>query len=279
MRADRTYHRLMAIWGVAVLVFLFLPIIVITIHSFNGGRLLVAFDHFSLEPFTAIVRKAEIRNTVIVSLSTAAVAALTAATLGTLAGIAVARRPGKWTAWFVATLVLVAVTPEIVDGVALLPWLETLKIDAGLAIFANGTLRLVIGHSLFAIVVVTFIVRSRLTGIDARLEEAAADLYAPPMRTFWKITVPLVMPAVLSGTLLAFTLSLDNTVVSSFVFVPGSTPWPVYVLSAVRSGLRPEIAAVSTIMFLLTLLALGLVALVLRRTGDSTAEVARTLVG
>jgi ABC-type spermidine/putrescine transport system permease subunit II len=129
------------------------------------------------------------------------------------------------------------------------------------------------------VAVVSYIVRARLVGLPANLEEASADLYAPPLRTFRKITLPLAMPAVLAGLLLSFTFSLDNTIVSSFVQVSGATPWPVYVLSALRGGLRPEIAAVSTIMLVLTLVALAVVALVLRRAGDSSTEIARTIAG
>ena len=113
--------------------------------------------------------------------------------------------------------------------------------------------------------------------MDAQLEEASADLYAKPLTTFRRVTLALAMPAVLAGFLLAFTLSLDNTVVAAFVQVSGTTPWPVYVLSALRTGLRPEIAAVSTIMLLLTLVALALVALVLKRAGDSATQIARTM--
>jgi len=111
------------------------------------------------------------------------------------------------------------------------------------------------------------------------LEEAGADLYAPPARRFRQITLPLMMPAVLAGGLLAFSLSLDNTIISTFVSVAGASPWPVYVFSALRAVLRPEIAAVSTLMLLLTLFALGMVALVLKRSGDSAEDVARTLAG
>jgi len=216
---------------------------------------------------------------VMVSLRTGLIAALLASLLGTLAGIAMARRPGRWTWWFLGLLLLVSVTPEIVDAIALLPWLVFLGQDLGMTLFSDGTVRLVIGHSLFSIAIVSYIVRARLIGQDARLEEASADLYATPMRTFWKVTLPLAMPAVLAGFLLSFTLSLDNTIVSAFVQVSGTTPWPVYVLSSLRSGLRPEIAAVSTVMLVLTLLALALVALVLKRAGDSATEIARTMAG
>ncbi|QMU95955.1 ABC transporter permease [Microbacterium esteraromaticum] len=278
-RGTAVGDRLLGIWSMAVYAFLFLPIVVIIIASFNSGRLLVAWDGFSFAPFAALVEKPVIRDAVMVSLRTGLIAALFAAVLGTLAGIAMARRPGKWVWWFLGLLLLVSVTPEIVDAVALLPWLVFLGQDLGLSMFNDGTVRLVVGHSLFSIAIVSYIVRARLVGLDARLEEASADLYAPPVRTFLRVTLPLAMPAVLAGFLLSFTLSLDNTVVSAFVQVSGTTPWPVYVLSSLRSGLRPEIAAVSTVMLLLTLVSLALVAYVLKRAGDSTTEIARTMAG
>jgi ABC-type spermidine/putrescine transport system permease subunit II len=269
----------LAVWGVLVFVFLFAPIAVIILSSFNGGRLLVAWDGFSFAPFLAIVAKPAVQSAVLVSIQTGLIAAVFATLLGTLAGIAMARHPGKWVLWFLGLLLLVSVTPEIVDAVALLPWLVFLGQDLGLSMFSNGIVRLVVGHSLFAIAVVSFIVRARLVGLDAQLEEASGDLYAKPFTTFRRITLPLAMPAVLAGFLLSFTLSLDNTVIAAFVQVSGTTPWPVYVLSALRSGLRPEIAAVSTIMLVLTLVALAVVALVLKRAGDSATQIARTLGG
>ncbi|HEY8590085.1 MAG TPA: ABC transporter permease subunit, partial [Naasia sp.] len=152
-----------------------------------------------------------------------------------------------------------------------------------LTIFNIGVVRLIVAHSLFSCAVVTFIVRARMAGLSASLEEAAADLGAPPVRRFLDITFPLMRPAVISGALLAFTLSLDNTVISSFVSVAGSTPWPVYVFASLRSSLRPEIAAVSTLMLLLTLVALALVAVVLMRarksSGGEAPGLAQTLAG
>ncbi len=271
--------RLFAIWGVIVLLFLFAPIIVILVYSFNTGRLLIAFDGFGIDPFLTILNKPAIQNAVWVSIRSGVLSALFATAIGTLAGVAMARRPGKWVGWFLVVLVLVTVTPEIVDAVSLLPWVVFLGQDLGLTIFNDGIFRLVVGNSLFSIAVVSYIVRARLVGISESLEEASADLYAPPLRTFWRITLPLAMPAVLAGGLLSFTLSLDNTIISSFVSVSGTTPWPVYVLSAVRSGLRPEIASVSTLMLIVTLLSLVLVAWVLKRSGDSATEIARTMAG
>lgn len=271
--------RMFTIWGIIILLFLFAPILVIIVYSFNTGRLLISFDSFGFDPFLSILNKPAIQNAVWVSIRSGLLSALFATTIGTLAGVAMARRPGKWVFWFLGLLVLVTVTPEIVDAVSLLPWVVFLGQDLGLTIFNDGIFRLVVGNSLFSIAVVSYIVRARLIGISASLEEASADLYAPPFRTFRRITLPLAMPAVLAGGLLSFTLSLDNTIIASFVSVSGSTPWPVYVLGVVRSGMKPEIASVSTLMLLLTLFSLALVAWILKRSGDSATDIARTMAG
>lgn len=279
-RAHRSWSDIaFGVWGFLVLLFLFLPIIVIVIYSFNTGRLLVSWDGFGFDAFRTILEKPAIQNAVRVSLITAFISAIISTVLGTLAGIAMARYPGKWVWWFLGLLLMVSVTPEIVDAIALLPWFVYLGQDLGVGMFNDGIVRLSVGSSLFATAVVSYIVRARLVGQDANLEEASSDLYAKPVTTFRRVTLALAMPAVLAGFLLAFTLSLDNTIVAAFVQVSGTTPWPVYVLSAVRSGLRPEIAAVSTIMLLLTLVALALVAVVLKRAGDSATQIARTMAG
>lgn len=272
-------NRVLLTWSVLVYAFLFLPILVIVIYSFSTGRLLIIFDEPGFASYAALLEKPVLSGAVLVSLQVSAIGSIFAAALGTLAGIALARRPGRWAAWFIGFLLLVAVTPEIVDAVALLPWLVFLGSDLGLPLFDNGIVRLIIGSSLFSIAVVTYIVRARLVGMPENLEEASADLYATPARTFRKVTLPLAMPAILAGLLLSFTFALDDTIVASFVAVSGSTPWPVYVLSALRSGLRPEIAAVSTLMLVLTLLSLLIVALVLKRAGDSATDIARTMGG
>ena len=272
-------ERLLGIWAVLVYIFLFIPIVIIFIYSFNTGRLLVSFQEFGLDSFTAILHKKTLSNAVAVSLQVGVISAIVATALGSLAGIALARKPGKWAGVFIVFLLLVAVTPEIVDAVALLPWFVFLGQDLGLSIFNNGIVRLVVSHSIFSMAVVTYSVRARLVGVPANLEEASADLYATPFQTFRKVTLPLAMPAILAGLLLSFTFSLDDAVIANFVQVSGSTPWPVYILSALKSGLRPEVAAVSTLLLALTLVALAVVALVLKRSGDSAVDIAKTVTG
>jgi putrescine transport system permease protein len=276
-RPDWT-NRLLVLWGILVFIFLFAPIAVILVFSFNTGRLLVDWNGFGFDGYQAFFDNPAPKNAVKVSVIVGIFSAIVATFLGSLAGVALARRPGKWSAGFLFFIALVLVTPEIVDAVALLPWFVTLG-DWGLTLFDSGWVRLIVSHSLFSTAVVALIVRARMAGIDETLEEAAGDLYAPPVRRFTQITLPLMMPAVLAGALLSFTLSLDNTIISSFVAVQGVTPWPVYVFGSVKSSLRPEIAAVSTLMFLLTLVAIGSVALVLRRGGDSSSDITRTMTG
>jgi ABC-type spermidine/putrescine transport system permease subunit II len=268
-------------WGVLVFGFLFLPIVLIVIYSFNDGRALVVWREFGFGSYSDAMANRTIRNAIFTSIRAAGGAAVISTIVGSLAGIALARRPGKWTIGFLAFVFLVLVTPEIVDAISLLIWYVFVGGPFGPSnqIFNYGLLRLFFGHAIFSTAVVTLIVRARLAGLDESLEEASADLYASPPQTFRNITLPLMMPAVLAGALLAFSLSLDNTIISSFVSTANASPWPVYVFSSLRSVLRPEIAAMSTLVLLLTLFALAMVALVLRRSGASGEETAAMIAG
>ncbi len=281
-RRPQLGNTLLTIWGLLGLAFLFLPVTVIVVYSFNDGRQLQSWQGFGFDAYVNAASNPAIVSAVQVSLGVAAGCAAVSAILGSLAGVALARYAGRWAVWLTALLGLVMVTPEIVNAISLLPWFVDLGTTWRLSVFNLGIVRLVIAHSLFAAAVVTFIVRARMAGMNESLEEAAADLGAPPVRRFLDVTFPLIRPAVISGALLSFTLSLDNTVLSSFVSVAGSTPWPVYVFSSLRSTLRPDIAAVSTAMLLLTLVVLGVMALILgraaRRTGQKT-DLAASLMG
>jgi len=269
------------VWGILVYAFLFLPILVIVAYSFNNGRAMLVWTGIGLDGYRTGITDPTIQDAVKTSIVAATGTALIATVLGSFAGIALARRKGKWTVLFLALVFLILVTPEIVDAIALLIWYVRIGgpfgPNAKIPAVSYGMLRLWAGHSLFATAVVTLIVRARLQGLDETLEEAAADLYAPPARRFRQITLPLMFPAVLAGALLAFALSLDDTIISSFVSVAGASPWPVYVFSAVRNVLRPEIASVSTLLLMLTLIAIATVALVLRRGGQSGEDVAKTM--
>ncbi len=281
-RRDLT-NLALRLWGVLVFVFLFLPILMIVIYSFNNGRALLVWNGFGFDGFHTGLTNPTITNAIKTSVAAAAGTAFISTILGSFAGIALARRKGKWTPLFMGLVFLILVTPEIVNAIALLIWYVRIGgpfgPDTAIPAISYGMLRLWVGHSLFSTAVVTLIVRARLEGLEESLEEAAADLYATPTKRFREITLPLMMPAVLAGALLSFSFSLDDTIISSFVSVAGASPWPVYVFSSIRAVLRPEVASISTLLLLLTLIAIACVAIVLRKSGQSTEEVAGTMTG
>lgn len=263
---------LLRLWGLVVFVFLFAPIAVIVVYSFNSGRVLAHWEGFGFQAYIQAINNTIIKHSVVVSLEVALCSALLSTLLGTLGGIALALRKRGWAVALSTLLALTMITPEIVDGIAFLPWFVTLGVDVGITPLNNGLLRLTLAHTMFSLAVVTFIVRARMAGVDRRLNEAAADLGAHPWQVFRDITLPIAAPGIVAGALMAFTLSLDNTILSSFVQQPGYTPWPVYIFAAVKVALRPEVAAMSTVMLILTLIAIALVGFVLRRAGTSMID-------
>jgi ABC-type spermidine/putrescine transport system permease subunit I len=272
----------LAIWSVLVYGFLFLPILYIVIYSFNAGSaLLGGWAGWSTQWYPEFWSNEQLTSSIKHSLTAAIGSTILAVVIGGLAGVALARRPGRWRAPFLAIVFLVLVTPEIVDAIGYLIWFVRLggPFASPVGPFSNGFVRMWVSHSVFSSAVVALIVRARLAGLDESLEEAAADLGAPPARAFRQITLPLMAPALLAGGLLSFTFSLDNTIVSTFVGTAGSSTFPMYRFSKVRSVLHPDVAAASTVLLGVTLVALGLVAFVLRRSGDSSSDVAATLTG
>ena len=203
-----------------------------------------------------------------------------AVSIGGLCGVALARHPGKWAAVMMALLFLILVTPEIMDAIALAGWMQRVGGPLTSDTFGVpfGMLRLWIGQSLYASAVVTLIVRARLAGIDASLEEAAADLGAPPGRAFRQVTLPIISPALIAGGLLSFTLCLDNTVISSLISGASST-FPVALISATKSEIKPFWGVGSVVLFVMTMALLAFVARVLKKSGDSSSDIAATLGG
>ena len=264
----------LAAWTVAVIVFLFLPIAYIVVYSFNDNRALFQWSTASTRWYSEMFDNRQLIDAVKNSFWAALGSTLIAMVLGTFAGIALARRPGRWTVGFMLLVLLILTTPEIVDAIGLRLWYTRLG-----GPFDSWFTPIWVGQSIFSSAVVTLIVRARMSGVDEALEQAAQDLYASPRRAFLQITLPLVAPAILAGGLLAFTLSLDNVVVTQFVSSPGTTTFPVYVFGTIRTVVKPDIAAMSTVLLGITLVALAIVALVLRRAGDSSTEIAATFTG
>lgn len=204
-----------------------------------------------------------------------------AVVLGGLSGVALARRTGSWSKPFMFVLFLILVTPEIMDAIALLGWFVRVggPFNEPVGPINNGILRLWVGQSLYTSAIVTLIVRARLAGLDESLEEAAADLGAPPARAFRQITLPLISSAFVAGGLLSFTLCLDNTIIANSVSTAGSSTFPVYVIGTAKSTTRPFVGAAAVVLFGVTVMSLAFVYSVLRKSGDSSSQIASTLAG
>ncbi len=233
-------------WTALVFIFLFLPILVVVIYSFNGGRNLYIWTEFSPSWYGRALDSPRVVSALLVSLKAAIVNAVIAVSLGVPAGIALARRKGRWTGPFLVLLFVILGTPELVSAIGQMIWFDRIGLYQGL-------LRLAVGHSLFNIAVVALIVRARAEGLGEALEEAAADLGARPWRAFLEITLPLMAPAVLAGVLLSFTFSFDDVIISLFVQRPGTSTLPIYILSSFKPGLKGDVAAIVVVTLAVSL--------------------------
>jgi putrescine transport system permease protein len=222
--------------------FLYIPMIILVIYSFNGGRLVTVWAGFSTKWYGELLQNEEFLNAAWVTLRVAAVTATLATVLGTMAAYALIRG-GKFygRTLFAGMTYAPLVMPDVILGLSLLLLFKTMFSQMGMT-------TIILAHTTFAMCYVSVVVSSRLMSFDRSLEEAAADLGAGPLDSFLSVTLPNILPAVISGWLLAFTLSLDDLVIASFTTGPGATTLPIKIFSAVRLGVSPEINALSTIM-------------------------------
>ncbi len=222
--------------------FLYVPIVLLVIFSFNESKLVTVWGGFSTKWYAALLDNSGIKNAAWVTIKVAIISSTIATVLGTLAGLILARFGGfRGRTLFSGMIYAPMVMPEVITGLSLLLMFVALSVDRGI-----GTIT--IAHITFSMCYVAVVVQSRLVTFDHSLEEAAMDLGATPLRTFFQVTLPVVMPAVISGWLLSFTLSLDDLVIASFTTGPGATTLPMKIYSQVRLGVTPEINAVSTII-------------------------------
>jgi putrescine transport system permease protein len=229
--------------------FLYLPIVLLVVFSFNESRLGTVWTGFSLKWYYALMDDASMLSAAWVSLKIAFLAATFAVALGTLAALVMTRfRAFRGKTVFGALMTAPLVMPEVVTGLSLL--LMFFTVFAPLGLEPKGLLSILIAHITFTMAFVTVVLSSRLAELDRSLEEAAMDLGANRVKVFFVITLPIIAPALLSGWLLAFTLSLDDVVISSFVAGPDSTTLPMKVFSSVRLGLNPKINALATLLVL-----------------------------
>jgi putrescine transport system permease protein len=259
--------RLYVVVGLAF-AFLYAPIVALVIYSFNASPRVTVWQGFSTHWYAALLDDEQIVDAALLSLRIAAMNATGSVALGTLAAFALVRYPtfGGRTL-FAGLLAAPLVMPEVITGLSLL-----LLFVASESLFgwpaARGVATITIAHITFSLAFVAVLVQARLSTFDRSLEEAALDLGAPPWKVYLVITLPLIAPALVSAWLLAFTMSLDDLVISSFVSGPGSSTLPMVVFSMVRRGLSPEINALATLF--IGVVSIGIVAAVLvgRRGGE-----------
>ncbi|PID49014.1 MAG: putrescine ABC transporter permease PotI [Proteobacteria bacterium] len=239
--------------------FLYLPIILLVIYSFNASKLVTVWGGFSTQWYVSLIHNEAFMKAAWVTLKVALASATLAAVLGTLAAMVLVRArrfPGR--ILFSGMVYSPLVMPEVITGLSLLLLFVAIGLD-------RGYWTITIAHTTFAMCYVAVVVSSRLISFDASLEEAALDLGASKMATFFQVTLPIILPAIIAGWLLAFTLSLDDLVIASFTSGPGSTTLPMKIYSQVRLGVSPEINALSTILILLVAVGVVLASLVTKR--------------
>ena len=246
MNRNKSWVRFSALlFGFA---FLYIPILSLVVYSFNKSRLVTVWGGFSTQWYGKLLDNDQILDAAWLSLRVAAVNATGATILGTLAGLALARFgqfKGRTLLSGMTTAPLVM--PEVITGLSLLLLFVSMEQLFGWPA-GRGVTTITIAHITLTLSYVTVIVQSRLSSMDESLEEAAMDLGARPAKVFMLITLPIIAPALVSGWLLAFTISLDDLVIASFVSGPGSSTLPMVIFSKVRLGVSPDINALATIM-------------------------------
>lgn len=222
--------------------FLYLPMVILIIYSFNSSKLVTVWAGFSTRWYVALLQNQSFLDAAWVTVKVAVLSSSIATVLGTMAALVLVRA-GRFSGrtLFSGMIYAPLVMPEVITGLSLLLLFIGLDIN-------RGVMTIVLAHTTFSMCYVSVVVSSRLTSFDQSLEEAALDLGCSPAQAFRLVTLPIIAPAVISGWLLAFTLSLDDLVIASFTAGPSSTTLPIKIWSSIRLGLSPEINALSTIM-------------------------------
>jgi putrescine transport system permease protein len=228
--------------------FLYAPIVSLIVFSFNKSKLVTVWAGFSTQWYGALLENTQILQAAWISLRIAAVNATLAVALGTIAGFVLARFSRfRGRTLFTGMVTAPLVMPEVITGLSLLLLFVAMESLFGWP-SGRGFLTILIAHVTFSMAYVAVIVQSRLSDMDASIEEAALDLGARPLQIFFRITLPIIAPALIAGWLLSFTMSLDDLVIASFVAGPGSSTLPIVIFSKVRLGVSPEINALATIL-------------------------------
>ena len=264
-RLGQWMRRMITASGIFGYVFLYAPIIVLVVFSFNSSRFVSSWEGFSLRWYRVLFADAAmgtaLRNSLVVAFSSTAISTV----FGTMVALAMERYRFFGKTAFDALLYLPIIIPDIAMAVMLLLFFVMSRMGLSL-------MTIIIAHVAFNISFVAVVVRARLVGFDRSLEEAAQDLGANELQTFWYVTLPLLMPGILGGALLAFTLSLDDFVITFFTAGVGATTLPLRIYSMVKLGITPEINAISSLLLLASMTLVMLSLILQRKGGGSPAE-------
>jgi spermidine/putrescine transport system permease protein len=244
---------LLSLLAVSLYVFIYAPIVVVVVYSFNAARFGTAWTGFTLKWYGTLLENSAALSATKNTLVLAVVSTAIATTLGTLLGFGLTRFDFPGRKLFDHVLYVPVFIPDIVLAVSLLLFYSLVR--TFLPALELGLATMILAHVTFQISFVAIVVRARLTGLDPALEEAARDLGAGEWQTFRHVTLQLMLPGVLAGGMLAFTLSLDDFVVSFFTSGPGSTTLPILIYSSVKRGLTPDINALATLIIVASVLA------------------------
>ncbi|MGG5217225.1 putrescine ABC transporter permease PotI [Rahnella variigena] len=241
-------------WRILILVlgftFLYAPMLMLVIYSFNSSKLVTVWAGWSTRWYTQLFHDSAMISAVGTSLTIATAAATMAVIVGTLAAVVMVRfQRFRGSTGFAFMLTAPLVMPDVITGLALLLLFVAMGHAFGWPA-ERGMFTIWLAHVTFCSAYVAVVVSARLRELDRSIEEAAMDLGAAPLKVFFIITLPMILPALISGWLLAFTLSLDDLVIASFVAGPGSTTLPMLVFASVRMGVNPEINALATLILL-----------------------------
>lgn len=255
--------------------FLYIPILSMMIYSFNGSRLATVWGGFSTKWYVSLWSNRQVMAALILSLQIAVISASIATILGTMAGIALARfRRFRGRTLFSGLVTAPLVMPEVITGISMLMMFILMAEYVGWPA-TRGFTTVTLAHITFSMVFVTTIVQSRMLSADMAIEEAAMDLGSRPWQVLRDVTLPVISPAILSGWLLAFTISLDDVVITQFTTGPGNTTLPLLIWSKVRLGVTPDINALATIMVVAVGIGVALSGWILHRAEVRRARDAR----
>ncbi|MBL4807911.1 MAG: ABC transporter permease subunit [Rhodobacteraceae bacterium] len=257
--------RFLPIAALLGFIFLYGPILSLIIYSFNESKLVTVWGGFSTKWYGELFRNEQIMGAALLSLKIAAISATVATVLGTMMSMVLVRF-GKVRARGLLSGMITAplVMPEVITGLSLLLLFVAMETMFGWPA-GRGLTTILIAHITFCMAFVTVVVQSRLVDMDNSIEEAALDLGASPLRVFFDITLPMIAPALIAGWLLAFTLSLDDLVVASFVSGPGASTLPMVIFSKVKLGVSPDINALASLIILVVSVGIVAAALILQR--------------